>query len=200
MIAHPKFLEELKALVKQYRSRLRVVYLSEDFSDGNYLYNPAWVVDSGRFQVTSSRRLLSEVFAEKLTPTSSSTEISPLEGLLKEILKTPQEEKTADTPSAPQDARIHTLAQIGSEFETDLTLVSRFSWGSMGIVLLGGRPAIPLYRMVYRPSLSAERPIEIVRERGGRSYLIDTATQYPFSMMGLLIGFNGCGILKAGCE
>jgi len=55
MVAHPKFPEELKALVKQYRSRLRVVYLSEDFSDGNYLYNPGRIVDSGRFQVTGSR-------------------------------------------------------------------------------------------------------------------------------------------------
>jgi len=178
--AHPKFLEELKSLVKQYRSRLRVVYLSEDFSDGNYLYNPAWVVDSGRFQVTGSRRLLSEVFVEKPAPVSPSKEkTSSLGVIFKEILKKPEEEKTADTPSAPQEARIHTLVQIGPEFEIDLNLVSRSSWGSMEVVLLGGSPPIPLYRMIYRPSPSAERPIEVVRERDGKSFLIDTASQYP---------------------
>lgn len=181
MIAHPKFLEELSALVKQYRSRLRVVYLSEDFSDGNYLYNPAWVVDSGKFQVTSSRRLLSEVMAEKLAPAAPPTETtSPLGGFFKEIFVKPEEEKKEETPSAIQEARIQTLVQIGPEFEVDLTLVSRSSRGSMEIILLGGSPAIPLYRLVYRPSPTPERPIEIVRERDGRSYLIDTATQRPF--------------------
>jgi hypothetical protein len=177
---HPKFLEELKGLVKQYRSRLRVVYLSEDFSDGNYLYNPGWIVDSRRFQVTGFRRLLSEVFVEKPAPASPSKEkTSPLGGLFKEILKTPEEEKPTSAPSEPQEARIHTLVQIGPEFDIDLTLVSRSSWGSMEVVLMGGSPAVPLYRMIYRPSPSAERPIEIVRERDSKSYLIDTAPQYP---------------------
>jgi hypothetical protein len=179
MIAHPKFLEELKALIKQYRSRLRVVYLSEDFSDGDYWYNPTWAVDSGRFQVTGSHRLLSEVSVEKPTTKSPPEKTSPLSGFLREILKPPEEGKVGGTPSAPQEARIHTLAKIGPEFEIDLTIVSRSSWGSMEVVLLGGSPAIPLYRMIYRPSPSAERPIEIVRERDGKSYLIDTASQYP---------------------
>jgi hypothetical protein len=179
-VAYPKFLEELKVLIKQYRSRLRVVYLSEDFADGDYRNNPTWIVGSGRFQMTGSHRLLSEVSVEKPAPVSPSKEkTSSLGGLFKEILKKPEEEKTVDTPSAPQEARIHTLVQIGPEFEIGLTLVSRSSWGSMEIVLLGGSPAIPLYRMIYRPSPSAERPIEIVRERDGKSYLIDTASQYP---------------------
>jgi len=179
MIAHPTFLEELKALVKQYRSRLRVVYLSEDFSDGDYQRNPAWIVDSGKFQVTGSRRLLSEVPLEKPTSTPPSSEkSSPLGIIMKEILGPKEEGKPEGSPPEPQEARIHTLAQIGPEFEIDLTLVSRSSWGSTEVVLLGGSPAIPLYRMVYRPSPSAERPIEIFRERGGRSYLIETANLY----------------------
>lgn len=95
MIAHPKFLEELKALVKQYRSRLRVVYLSEDFADGNYSYHPVWVVDSGKFQVTGSRRLLSEVLVERPAPASPTQEkASPLGGLLRDILKAPETGKS----------------------------------------------------------------------------------------------------------
>ncbi len=180
MIAHPKFLEELQALVKQYRSKLRVVYFSEDFADGEYRSNPAWVVDTGKFQVTGSRRLLSEVLAEKpSTAPPPQEKTSPLGSIFRDILKAPDQGKPAGTPSAPQEARIRTLAQIGPEFEIDLTFVSRSSWGSMEIVLLGGSSAIPLYRMIYRPSPSSERPIEVVRERDGKSYLIDTATQYP---------------------
>lgn len=181
MIAHPKFLEELRAMVKQYRAKLRVVFLSEDFADGEYRRNPTWVVDSGTFQVTANRRLLSEVSAEKPPTTQPPTEkTSPLAGILKDILKPSGEEaKTAAPTPVPKEARIHTLATIGPAFEVELTMVSRSILGAMEIVLLGGDLNVPYYRVIYRPSPSRERPIEVIREREGRSYTIDTASQYP---------------------
>jgi len=181
MIAHPKFLEELRALVKQYRSKLRVVFLSDDFSDGNYRYNPLWTVDAGTFQLTSSRRLMSEAAAEPPSATRPAQEkSSSLPGVLRDILKAPAEEEEKTQATAPmQEARIHTMATIGPGFEVDLTLVSRSKGGRMEIVLLGSDQAIPYYRLLYRASPSAERPIEIVRERDGKSYPVDRATQYP---------------------
>ncbi len=182
MIAHPKFIEELLALIKQYRSRLRSVFLYDDFSDGEYRNNPTWIVDSGIFKVTPYRRLLSEVYVERYpSQTPSAEKESPFSGFLRDILKTPSEEKKAeDKPSAIKEARIYTLAKIEPDFEVDITMVSRSSWGSMEIILIGGSPPVPLYRMVYQAAPSSSRPIEIYRERDGRSYLIDTATQYPF--------------------
>jgi hypothetical protein len=58
-------------------------------------------------------------------------------------------------------------------------LVSRSTRGSAEFVLLGGEQNAAYYRVIYRPSPSSERPIEIVRERDGKSFVIDTATQYP---------------------
>jgi hypothetical protein len=190
MIAHPKFLDELRVLVNQYRSRLRLVYLSEDFNDGEYRNNPTWVVASGKFQVTGSHRLLSEVSAEqpKTPPPSSSEKSTPLGIFMKDILKTTTEEEKGggETPSVSLEARIQTLAKIGPEFEVDLTFLSRSSRGSMEVLLLGGTQNTPLYRMVYRAGASSERPIEIIREREGKSYLIETATQYPSLDDGIL--------------
>ena len=181
MVAHPKFLDELRALVKQYRAKLRPVFFSDDFSDGDYRSNPVWMVDSGSFQVNASRRLSSEVVQERPAAAKASKQkSSAFSGILKDILSTPGEEnKTESSASAVKEARIHTLAQIGPAFEVDLTLVSRSSSGSMEIVLMGGTPPVPQYRMVYYPAPSAERPIEIIRERDGRSYKIESANQYP---------------------
>ena len=181
MVAHPKFLDELRAMVKQYRAKLRVVFFSDDFSDGDYRYNPAWVVDSGSFQVNASHRLSSEVVLERpAAPQASKEKSSPFPGIIKDILSSPKEEsKTETSASMGKEARIHTLAQIGPAFEVDLALVSKSSSGSMEIVLMGGNPQIPQYRMVYYPAPSAERPIEIIRERDGRSYKIESASQYP---------------------
>ena len=181
MVAHPKFLDELRALVQKYRGKLREVFLSEDFSDGDYKRNPTWVVDSGIFTISISRRLLSEIVAERPTTTSSSKEeSSPLSGILKDIIRSTVEEDEGEAPTpAAGEAPIHTLARIGPAFEVDLTMVSKSSWGSMEVILLGGDPPAPQYRMVYQPAPSADRPIQIVRERGTRSYLIEEATQYP---------------------
>jgi hypothetical protein len=49
----------------------------------------------------------------------------------------------------------------------------------MEIALLGGDPASPRYRMIYHAAASPERPIELIRERHSRSYLLDAATRYP---------------------
>ena len=179
-MAQPRFLEELRALVKEYRAKIRVVFLSEDFSDGEYSYNPRWVVDSGTFKVTKSRRLLSEAAAETQSTTSAEQEkTSGLSGILKDILKTPtEEEKTQANAPEPKVGLIHTLTSIGPAFEVDLTLVSRSTRGFMELVLLGGDENVPYYRVVYRPSAARARPIEIIRERDGKSFTIDAAQQY----------------------
>jgi hypothetical protein len=181
MIAHPKFLEELRTLVDQYRARVREVFFDDNFSDGDYARNPKWVVDSGRFQITSSRRLWSSVPVERpARPSSSKKQSDTLGGILEEIVRsTVEERETGDAPQEAEQASIRTRARIGSDFEVDLTMVSRSSWGSTEVVLLGGDPPTPRYRIVYHAAPSAERPIEIIRERGSRRYLIESATRYP---------------------
>jgi hypothetical protein len=180
-VAHPRFLEELRAIVKEYRAKIRVVFLSEDFSDGDYYNNPKWAVNAGTFRVTKDRRLFSEVAVETPKATSAPAEKKkPFPDILKDILKTPTKEgETPSTTEAAEKAAIYTLVSIGPAFEMDLMLVSRSTRGSAEFVLMGGEQHAPYYRVIYRPSPSSERPIEIIRERDGKSFTIDTATQYP---------------------
>lgn len=181
MIAHPNFLKELRALVEKYRSKLSKIFFSEDFSDGNYTQDPKWYVISGQFRITSSQRLESYVTAERPVERAPESERKDLFGsILGEVLKSKNrsEERPAPAPE-PKEASIRTFAKIGPAFEVDLYVVSESKWGSMEVVLIGGKEGTPFYRMVYHASPSTERPIEIVRERDSRSYLIEAATKYP---------------------
>jgi hypothetical protein len=181
MIAHPKFLDELRALIDKFRGKLREVFLKEDFADGNYNRNPTWIVDSGRFQMTPSQRLYSRVPVDRPATTTTSREKSDVVGvLLQEVMRSAleKEEKRESAP-VPSEASLHTLARIGPAFEVDLSFVSESTWGSMEVVLLGGEPPIARYRMIYHATPSADRPIQIIRERGSRRYTIESATQYP---------------------
>jgi|Deesub1362B_J571_1020462.scaffolds.fasta_scaffold04133_5 hypothetical protein len=177
MIAHPRFLDELRQLVARYRAKLREVFLFDDFSDGDYTQNPTWVVDSGRFRVTPLQRLKSRVrVLRPVSTTEEQEELGPLGIILQEVLRPTQRE---GTPTEPKQAVIHTAARISSDFEVDLSLLSRSTWGAMEVVLLGGTPPTPRYRLVYHAAPSAERPIQIIRQRGSKSYLIEDATKWP---------------------
>ena len=181
MVAHPRFLEELQTLVDRYKARLREVFLDEDFADGDYTKNPEWIVETGYFKITPGHALWCRVGAERPSQAASSREDEePLSIILKQITKS-RDKKKRNRRTAPveKEACIRTLTRIGPAFEVDLSFVSESEWGSMEVVLLGGSPAVPRYRLIYQAAPSRTRPIEIVRERGSRRYVIESATQYP---------------------
>jgi len=181
MVAHPRFIEELQTLVDRYKARLREVFLDEDFADGDYTRNPEWIVKAGHFRITPAHTLWSRVQVDRPSQAASSREgQEPISSILKEIIRS-REKKRRDKRTAPveKEACIRTLARIGPAFEMDLSFVSESEWGSMEVVLLGGNPAVPRYRLIYQAAPSRNRPIEIVRERGSRRYIIESATQYP---------------------
>jgi hypothetical protein len=182
MVAHPRFLDELREMVKRYRAKLRNIYLFEDFADGDIIEDPKWSVVSGKFRITADSRLWSQVYvdASYQGSTSSSGETNPFAIILGEIAKAQEKKKTKKQgASSDESAVIQTMVAIGPAFEVDLTFTSDSSRGAMQIVLLGGTPARAYYRLVYHASPSPDRPIKIIRQRGSQQFIIDTATQYP---------------------
>jgi len=181
MVAHPRFIEELQALVDRYKAGLREVFLDEDFADGNYTKDPEWVVKAGRFKITPSHTLWSRVRADRPYQAAPSREDEePLSIILKEIARSRHKKKhDRRTSRVEEEASIRTLVRIGPAFEVDFSFASESEWGSMEVVLLGGSPAVPRYRLIYQAAPSRARPIEIVRDRGSRRYIIESAIQYP---------------------
>jgi hypothetical protein len=182
MIAHPRFLEELQDMVERYRAKLRKYYLFEDFADGNYDQNPKWSVISGKFRITPASRLWSQVYVDASSQgaASSSQEENPLQVIFDEIARLQEKKRSKkQEPTTDDMATIQTLVSIGPAFEVELTFVSESKWGAMQVVLLGGSPAKAYYRLIYQASPSQDRPIKIIRQRGSRQFMIETATQYP---------------------
>jgi hypothetical protein len=188
MVAHPKFIEELRALITKYRNRIRTIFLEDTFQDGEFQSNPRWTVRKGSFTVNAAGRLQSRAYSygqeEQQAAPQEEEEREPFQVILGEILKTrkgsqDRDEAPRSRESREEEAALWTAAKISPDFEVNLTVVSQSEWGSMEIVLLGGNPLKPRYRLVYQPSPSDQRPIEIIRERDGRRYTIESATVFP---------------------
>ncbi|MBI9075090.1 MAG: hypothetical protein JEZ02_06735 [Desulfatibacillum sp.] len=186
MIAHPSFLDELRVLVERYKAKIRQVFFSDDFKDGNYKSSPQWTVDSGFFIVTPDKRLRSQVNEKKSV--SQKKEVDQGQevfNILRGVLDAATDNKTSREPAAPSPKEyegksvIQTKCSIPAAFEVDVSFVAEPSQGAMEMVLRGGSPAQNLYRLVYNASPSQDRPLQIIREKGGRSYIIDTAAEYP---------------------
>ncbi|SHI56813.1 hypothetical protein SAMN02745216_00168 [Desulfatibacillum alkenivorans DSM 16219] len=189
MIAHPSFLDELRGLVEAYKAKIRTVFFSDDFSDGNYKLSPRWTVDSGFFLVTPGKRLRSQVNEKKAAAKqggSSNQGEEVFNILLKGMLDAATNDQGSQQGAATQSVKeyetpavIRTACSIPAAFEADVSFAAEPSQGAMEMVLMGGSPARALYRLVYNASPSADRPIQIIREKGGRSYVIDMAGEYP---------------------
>jgi len=193
MIAHPSFIKDLRELIKKYRQGVRDVFLFEDFSDGNFNANPQWIVTSGQFHITPDKRLSSSIKApqsqsadrpEKKEKDRKVSDREKIGVILNEILRVAGEKESSESPSPPASpespAVIKTMTSIPFNFEIDMDFISKSRWGSTEIVLLGGKTGKPRYRLIYQARPSDERPIEIIRERNDRQYIIESATHYPY--------------------
>ncbi len=183
MVAHPNFIKELRKLIDKYSAKLRETFINETFSDGEFYQNPEWQVTQGAFSITENQRLYSraESYYEE-GQQEPERKKETFEIIIGEILK-PRGDDQGKTQSGQKRveevASIRTRAAISMDYEVDLTVVSASTLGSMEIVLMSGNNLTPLYRLRYHPSPSQDRPVEIIRERNGRQYMIDSATQYP---------------------
>ena len=198
MVAHPSFIDKLRALVERYRSRLRTVFFFDDFSDGDYTDAPLWKVSNGDFTVTADQRLRSRVEMRTTTPSQAEKNERDIgrqvvETFLKDFLGS--RDNGADTQPATANtekevyqrrAVIKTECQFPAAFEVDVSLAAEPSRGHMQILLLGDRQARPVYRLSYYATPSQNRAIKIFRSNKRQRQLVGTATAFPMLEDGAL--------------
>lgn len=145
--ADPNFLADLKKLAAQYEGAAAlggpgVVFLNDNFSDGNYTANPTWKVSAGTWKVDTKG---STIGLSSVIGQSTSNKVTGND-MLKAILGVQEQQ-------APQStyASIYTAAPIANVFKMAMKFVSGNTGGPLNVGPYQGASASSGYRLVYQP-------------------------------------------------
>ena len=147
--ADPRFLKDLRRLVRRYDQPRRVRILSDDFADGDYTQNPTWTVTSGRFWVERGYGLRSAPNLEQPKKKKMSRE-ELATSILGAIINKNQPSQQAAEPMG--HAAINVMTPITNAFAGRLELTSWQARGQfeVGPYFTGSKPQG--YRLIYTPN------------------------------------------------
>ncbi|MDA0238407.1 MAG: hypothetical protein O3A84_00065 [Proteobacteria bacterium] len=164
--ANPRFLRDLRDLTNEYQPQgfhraWPDVLLDDDFSDGDYQYNPVWQVSGGRFWIEKSYGLRSSLAQSDQNRQSDDTRSRDNKDAAAQILgsilnqalgggrgQSQQDQTSASSPVGL--AAISTDTPISNSFSIRLEMTS---WKNQGEFFMGpyqGAQRDAGYRLVYR--------------------------------------------------
>ena len=155
--ADPRFLRDLRAVVRRYDRPWRRLLLSDDFQDGDFTANPTWQVSAGRYNVEPGWGLRSFVAPRAADPAprqEQGAERDPALALLEGIIRQATGRGgggALEQPRRDDLGAIHTALAITNGFSIDIELSS---WKSPGRLAFGpyqGSARRSGYRLVYVP-------------------------------------------------
>ena len=148
--ADPNFLADLKKLSAQYPVAAAaaalggpgVVFLYDNFADGNYTANPVWKVSAGTWKVDTKGSTIG------LSSTIGQAASNKVTGndVLKAILGVQQQQEPQSTY-----ASIYTAVPMSNVFKMTMKFVSGNVNGPLNIGPYQGASASSAYRLVYQP-------------------------------------------------
>ena len=176
--AHPEFLKDLQSIIDQYRIPKKIVFFSDDFSDNDFTHGPTWTVSTGEYSVDRYGSLFSSIAIRRPSPQETpgkeadgDPNLRFLLGVLNELAKDGKDQ-APDSEEAPEQALIYSTAAIPNSFNLLFSFRSAANWGSTSIgVFLGDDPRTG-YHLVYRASPAEGRPMQLIRYRYGKPYII----------------------------
>ncbi len=164
--ADPRFLADIKDLVRRYSWPWHKLVVADDFGDGEYSRNPPWVVSSGSFSVRSEGLVTRVAAASGAAEPSQTTEPQQqtsddfaqalLGSVLRELSRDRQRNGTTKSTQTKtiSEARIRLERRIPNQFAIRVELQSRGNTQGRLELGVGQGPSGLGYFLVYNASSS----------------------------------------------
>ncbi len=182
MAAHPLFLSDLRKIIDKYSKPQRTVFFTDDFSDMDYVQNPAWTVTAGNFTIDYKGALNSTFNAPPATATKEDKEESSTDrnlraflGVLEELTKDKQSGQTGQSATLADQAIIYSMVEIPNSFTLEYTFRSELSRGSVDIGVFQDTNPKSGYHLEYKAPASADNPMQLVKYTRGERQIIKSA-------------------------
>ena len=180
--AHPAFLKDLQLILDKYRTPTRIVFFADDFADSDYTQNPTWTVSAGEYIVDRYGTLYSSVAIRRPAPettadsdSSGDTGLRIIMGVLDELTRKDSEPGSPEKETA--QAVIFSNAEIPNSFILQFTFRSSANWGATSIGVFQGDDPKSGYHLVYQPAPAENRPMQLIKYRYGKPYVVDEILQ-----------------------
>ena len=186
--AHPGFLQDINAIIDRYRTPKKIFFFTDDFSDYNFTENPPWTVSQGSFSIDAGGGLYSSVDIKKPpaqkeggAESDGDRNLRILLGVLNELAKEEKKQPGAGE-KIPATAMISSSAVIPNSFNLEYSFKSNSEWGSTSIGVIQGSDPQSGYHLVYQASPAENRPMQLLKYRYGKPYIIDEVRENPPSL------------------
>jgi hypothetical protein len=145
--ADRRFLNKLRHLAREYAQPWRWLLLSDDFSDGDFVHKPRWIVLAGQF-VVEPRHGLRSVARHRAPPRPHKRSFRDK---LRDAIRNKLGRKRDEPPPLPEVADIHIPVPVTTSFSVRLRLVAHDSRGRFQFLLYRGRQRQAGYRLTWIP-------------------------------------------------
>jgi len=173
--ADPRLLRDLRELAGRYDRPWRVELLRDDFRDGDFTHDPAWVVVEGRFSADPRSGLHSTTRPAEATPAQEEQQETLEDALFGAIMK--KIERKIDKPdngAEPENsgrAAIRSAVPITNAFAVRIELTAHELRGRFEFGPYPGDDQGSGYRLAYMPG---QRPaFELLRASGRNTAVIE---------------------------
>ncbi len=176
--ANTRFLKQARDLLRSYEWPWQTSLLEETFRDGDYTRSPAWVVDSGKFQVVRGQGLRSQTSTQSTAPTTVTQgqprdAVSQILDILRQGTAGNQTQQAAPAATRTVPAAIHTVVSITNSFLIEIDVSSLVNSADSGFSIgpYQGERRDTGYQLVYR---GGTRPaLELHRFTAGRNAIVE---------------------------